>query len=150
MYTQLKEKLWAYIVSNNPDLMFHLQDEYHVVAYLEEKVSAIMPKALKLLGEGKSGHAIHELCLAEMTAELKPSRYHYICSLLREAFEGDYARLVESGLLTYHAVNLVDHCRERFDELHFCEETMDDPLVKAAITPLVDSYLKMQDKTEDT
>ncbi|MEJ5144661.1 DUF1896 family protein [Sphingobacterium sp. MYb388] len=144
MHQQLKEKLWAYIVHNNPDEMFRLQDEYNVVRYLEEKVSAVMPTALRLLEEGRDGHAIHELCLNEMTADLKPSRFHYITTILNTEFEQDYTRLRESGLLTYEAVNLIAHCKATFDALHFSEATVDDSKTYYAITGQIQEYLQEQ------
>lgn len=144
MQQQLKEKLWAYIVVNHPDLMFRLQDEYGVVKYLEDKVSGVMPMALKLLEAGRDGFAIHELCLNEMTAGLKPSRFHYICSVLSEEFESEHERLVESGLLTYEAVNLVEHCKVVFEELHFSEQHEDDRMVWAAVTGAIAEYLEQR------
>lgn len=144
MHQQLKEKLWAFIVHNNPDEMFRQQDEYNVVRFLEEKVSAVMPTALRLLEEGRDGHAIHELCLNEMTADLKPSRFHYITTILSAEFEQDYTKLRENGLLTYEAVNLVAHCKATFDTLHFSEETADDSRTYYAITGCIQEYLQEQ------
>ncbi len=144
MYQQLKEKLWAYIVHNNPDQMFRLQDEYNVTQYLEEKVSAVMPLALKLLEEGRDGHAIHELCLNEMTAALKPSRYQYILRIMAEEFEQEYQKLRESGLLTYETVNLVSHCQETFEQLGFSEATEDDSKVYYAFAGKIAQYLEQQ------
>lgn len=141
MYTQLKEKLWAYIVSNNPDLMFNLQDEYRVVQYLEEKVSDVMPLAMKLLEEGRPGHAIHELCLNEMTKELKPSRYHYILKVLSGSFTREHEQFRESGEITYVAVNLVEHCKGVFDEFGFSEANYGHPKIRSVITSMVESYL---------
>lgn len=142
MRTKLKEKLWAYIVSNHPDLMFHLQDEYNVVKYLEESVSEVMPLAMKLLEEDKPGYVIHELCLNEMTKGLKPSRYNYITTVIAEEFEARYTELRESGLLTYEAVNLVEYCKGVFDELGFSEENEEDRTIHYAITGKIDEYFR--------
>ncbi|WP_288878882.1 hypothetical protein [Pedobacter panaciterrae] len=144
MYSQLKEKLWAYIVQNNPDLMFRLQDDYRVTAYLEEKVSAVMPTALSLLEQNKPGHAIHELCLNAMTTELKPSRYNYMISLLASEFKTENALLRASGSLGYEAVNLVEHCAGTFDELGLCEQNVRDPGIYKTITEKVAAYLVQQ------
>lgn len=142
MYQQLKEKLWSFIVHNNPDLMFNLQDEYRVTEYLETKVSAVMSTAMKLLEEGKEGHAILELCMNEMTAELKPSRYHYIAALVKDKFPDVFVRLREAGLLSYETVNLVDHCKDTFDVLGFCEENSNDQVIKEQVTGKILDYFK--------
>ncbi len=130
MYQQLKEKLWSFIVHNNPDLMFNLQDEYKVTEYLEAKVSAVMPKVMKHLEEGKEGYAILELCMNEITADLKPSRFHYIAAIIKDEFPGDYVRLREAGQLSYQTVLLVDSCKATFDAFNFCEENKTDPVLK--------------------
>jgi hypothetical protein len=77
----LTEKLWTYIVNNNPDLMISLQEDRSVTYYLKEKVSAIMPEVERLLSEGKPQYIIEKLCLDAMTEELKPSRYQYVRSV---------------------------------------------------------------------
>jgi len=141
MHSQLKEKLWAYIVQNNPDLMFRLQEDYCVTQYLEEKVSSVMPTALSLLEQNKPGHVIHELCLNELTAELKPSRYNYIITLLASEFKTENALLRSSGSLGYEAVNLVEYCAAIFDELRFSEQNLQDPNIYKAITEKVADYL---------
>ncbi|OJV51020.1 MAG: hypothetical protein BGO31_11170 [Bacteroidetes bacterium 43-16] len=145
MYQQLKEKLWSFIVHNNPDLMFNLQDEYKVTEYLETKVSAVMPMVMTLLEEGKEGYAILELCMNEMTAELKPSRYHYIAAILQAEFPEDYVRLREAGQLSYQTVLIVDKCKATFDVFNFGEENKTDPALKEMLHVEILLHLK-QDK----
>lgn len=147
MYQQLKEKLWAYIVHNNPDLMFNLQEEYNVTKYLDEKVSAVMPTVLRLLAEDKEGHAIQELAMNELTAKLKPSRYHYIQHIISEDFQDNYERLRESGLLTYETVNLVGICDKTFDQMGFSEQNEKEPTIRAAVREQVLNYLSKDTDT---
>lgn len=148
MYTQLRDKLWAFIVHNNPDLMFGLQEDYSVTKYLDEKVSKVMPTALKLLEEDKPGHAIHELCLNEMTAELKPSKFLYLKNILKKEFQDWYHELVESGLLTYETVNLVTCCTETFERLHFSEQNKRDSELRKAIRSCVAKYFENNQKKQ--
>lgn len=140
MHQQLKEKLWAYIVQNNPDLMHQLQDEYRVVKYLEEKVSSVMPKAMSYLEKNIPGYAIVELCMEDLTKDLKPSRYNYIVSILSEKFAEKYGQLRENGLLAYEAVNLVEYCKDVFDELRFSEDNKDRNMVQYPITSKIREY----------
>lgn len=146
MQQLLKEKLWAYIVHNNPDLMHHLQDEYRVVQYLEEKVSAVMPTALSYLEKDIPGYAILELCMEQMTKELKPSRYNYIVSLLSEEFEDKYIHLRENGLLAYEVVNMVEYNKEVFDSYHFSEQNETDSNIYYGIAGKVMEYFENSGK----
>ncbi|OKS85692.1 hypothetical protein [Mucilaginibacter polytrichastri] len=141
MVEKLKEKLWAFIVHNNPDLMLNLQEEYSVTKYLEEKVNGIIPMIEALLAEGKPQYVIEELCLSAMTAELKPSKFLYIRSVIEEEFPDDFKRLQEDGVLTYEVVNLIEACQDAFEAFGFSEETQDDRHLRYAIIAQVHDYL---------
>jgi macrodomain Ter protein organizer (MatP/YcbG family) len=141
MQSMLTEKLWAYIVHNNPDLMFSLQEDFSVTRYLEEKVNAVMPLVEQLLGEGKPPYTIEELCLNAMTEELKPSRYQYLRSVIEEEFNGDYERMKENGTLTYEVVNLIETCKGIFSDFDFNSENEANRHLRYAIIGKVYDYL---------
>ncbi|WP_313236996.1 hypothetical protein [Sphingobacterium multivorum] len=141
MYKILKEKLWAYIVHNNPDLMFNLQEDYSVTRYLDEKVNGIMPMAERLLSERKPLYVIEELCVKEMTEELRPSKFLYIREVLEQEFPDDWQRLREDGLLTYEIINMMESCREIYESFNFSVQNEDDQLLRAAIIGQVHEYL---------
>jgi hypothetical protein len=135
------EKLWAYIVHNNPDLMLSLQEDHSVTWYLQEKVSAVMPMIAQLLGEGKPQHLIEEICFNEMTEELKPSRYQYIRSVIEEEFNADFKRMKENGTLTYEVVNLIEACNNIFSDFDFNSENEANRHLRYAIIGQVHDYL---------
>lgn len=137
----LKEKLWFYIIHNNPDLMFTLQEEYGVLEYLNEKVSSVKSILEDLLSEGTSGYIIEEICLNILTEDLKPSRFTYIRSLLSEEFEKTYAVFQESGILTYEVINLMESCKPVFETLGFTKENEEDPSLRNALIGQIANYL---------
>jgi hypothetical protein len=53
MQEMLKEKLWTYIVHNNPDLMLNLQQDFSVTSYLEMKVFNVWPLISQLQAKNK-------------------------------------------------------------------------------------------------
>lgn len=141
MKEMLKEKLWAYIIINNPDLMIILKEDHSVTQYLDTKVNEVMPLAEQLLNEGKPNYIIEELCINVMTEDLKPSRYQYIRSVLEEEFPRDYERLKENGTLTYEVVNLIAVCEQVFIDFDFNKENEDNRFLKYAIIGQVHDYL---------
>jgi hypothetical protein len=141
MESTLKEKLWDYIVHNNPDVMFNLQEKYGVSKYLEEKVSGVMPMAEELLAGKMPLYNVTEVCLSAMTEELKPSRYLYIKAVVEQEFPSDYERLKESGVLTYEVVNLIEKCDEVFDTFAFSVENEENRHLRYAIIGQVHDYL---------
>ena len=141
MVEKLKEKLWAYIVHNNPDLMFSLQEDYSVTRYLDEKISGVLPMVDQLLSQDKPHYIIEELVLNELTAELKPSRFLYIRSVLQDEFPDDFKRLSEDGVLTYEVVNLIGICAETFETFNFSQENENDRHLRYAVIAQLHDYL---------
>lgn len=140
MQTVLTEKLRAYIIINNPDLAIHLQADYSVTKYLEDKVAAVMPMVLAMLGQDRPAYVIEELCLNEMTADLRPSRFNYLKEIVETEFPDDYQRLQKTGVLTYEIINLIEVCKEMFENFSFSEETEDSRFLRYAIIVLVHDY----------
>lgn len=141
MQSVLMEKLWAYIVRDHPDLMIRLQEQQSVSSYLETKVMGVMPMADKLLSEGKPVYIIEDVCMDAMTADLKPSRYQYIRSVLEEEFPQEYERLKESGTLTYEVMNLIESCKDIFHDFDFNSENEANRHLRYAIIGQVHDYL---------
>lgn len=141
MESLLKEKLWKYIVHNNPDLMFDLQEDYSVSNYLDEKVKGIKQMMDQLLSDGEPGYIVEETCLNSLTEELKPSRFLYIKSVLEEEFEDHYYTWREAGIVTYETVNLIAHCKEVFEHFGFTPENEEDPDLRNAVIGQVAGYL---------
>lgn len=141
MQNMLKEKLWAYIVTHNPELMFSLQEDYSVTRYLEEKVKAVMPTAERLLSENRPLYVIEELCVNEMTEELRPSKFLYIREVFEEEFPADFERLREAGVLTYEIVNMLRACEEIFEAFGFSEKNEEQRHLRHAIISQVHDCL---------
>ena len=141
MQNVLMQKLWTYIVHNNPELMLSLQESCSVTRYLEEKVNTVVPMVTQLLDEGRPQYIIEELCLDAMAEELKPSRYQYICSVIKEEFDADYERMKENGTLTYEVVNLIETCKSIFSGFEFNSENEANRHLRYAIIGQVHDYL---------
>lgn len=137
----LKEKLWFYIIHNNPDLMFRLQEDYSVLDYLNEKISSVKSILDDMLSDGTPKYIIEEICLNVLTEDLKPSRFLYIRSLLSDEFDKTYAAFQESGILTYEIINLMENCRPVFETIGFTKENEEDPTLRSALIGQIADYL---------
>lgn len=149
MQAILIEKLRSYIINNNPELLIDLQLNFPVTQYLEQKVAAIQPFLAVLLSENKPAYIVEELCLNELTEDLRPSKFNYIRSLLEEEFEPDFLLMKESGTLTYEIINLINACKPAFETLGFTEEKEDDRPLYYAIAGTIQQYLKADNKITD-
>jgi hypothetical protein len=137
----LKEKLWFYIIHNNPDLMFTLQEDYSVLDYLNKKTDGIKSILEDMLSDGTPKYIIEEICLNVLTEDLKPSRFLYVRSLLSDEFEKTYTAFQESGILTYEVINLMESCRPIFETIGFTKENEEDPTLRNALIGQIADYL---------
>jgi hypothetical protein len=137
----LKEKLWNYIVHNNPELMLGLQREYSVSKFLDEKLSGIQVLLETLQSKDTPSYIIEETCLNTLTEDFKPSRFLFLRSLLEEEFEKEYASFREAGILTYEVVNLITWCAPIFENFGFTADNEEDPLVRNAMIGQLADYL---------
>lgn len=138
----LREKLRSYLVENTPDVLIGLQGDFSVTRYLEDKIVLICPLLQQLIEEGKPQYIIEELCLNELTRELRPSKFLYIRNLLEEEFLQTYKRFRELGVLTYETINLIEACKDVFDNFGFSEDNADDRNLHYAITGTIAEYLE--------
>lgn len=138
----LIEKLHSYIIHNNPDMILSLQADCSLTQYLEQKVKSILPLLEGLLADGKSQYVIEEICLDELTKDLRPSKFNYIRSLLEEEFEQSFYGMKESGTLTYEIVNLIISCKPVFELYGFTKENEDSRDLHYAISGTIKEYLE--------
>ncbi|AYD47422.1 MAG TPA: hypothetical protein VFQ86_02710 [Arachidicoccus soli] len=140
----LVEKLRTYITYHNPDLLIKLQSPNSFQGYLAKRVKEIQPLMHRLLHDGLPMHVIEELCLVEMTASLRPSKFKYIRKLLKDKFYEDYNRMKETGSLTYEIIQLMDWCEDGFACFEFNEDNEDDSLLKEVIRQGIQHYLEIK------
>ena len=130
------------MINNNPELWLDLKADFSLTQYLEQKVYAIQPFLAALLAENKPVYIIEELCLNELTKDLRPSKFNYIRNLLEEEFEEDYLWMTENGILTYEVVNMINTCKPVFETAGFSEEKERDRELHYTITGAIKDYLE--------
>jgi Domain of unknown function (DUF1896) len=145
----LLNKLLEYIRENNPDLLFHLEQEAGLTNYLTDKVSSVMELVQSMKAQKQPDYIIEEACMNYMTTELKPSKYNYISGVLSEEFETDYNRMLESGLALTEIINIINYCEPVFEDLIFCEENEGSRFIRYAITGMISEYLQRNSEEEN-
>ena len=94
-----------------------------------------------LLAEGKPIYVIEEICMEALTRDLRPSKFVYLCTVLQEELEEVYFGWLESGILTYEVINLLQACMPLFNQFGFRDESEDDRLLRYAILGSIREYL---------
>ena len=141
MQENLINKLHEYITQNNPDLLLTLQEKNGVTSYLINKTSIIKDLLAQLQEAKKPEYIIEEICMEELTKDLRPSKYNYIVNILEEDFATTYNNLQQSGKLLYEVVNIISYCDPVFESLKFSEENEDNRQIRYAVTGIINEYL---------
>lgn len=144
----LLQKLQRYISLNNPELLFELEQERQLTAYLTEKVNTV--KALmSQRGKSQPDYIIEETCLDILTQDLKPSRYNYIRGILEEEFEKEFQLLCDTPLLQTEIINIIGYCKQVFNEIGFTQANEDDLFLRYNIMGAVSEYLESNSVKEN-
>lgn len=138
----LLEKLYRFIVHNNPDLLVTLQGSQKLADYMEQRLQQVKPQLAEIQASGKPAHIIEDKCMDVLTAELRPSRFHYIRAVLEAEFETAYYRYVNNGSLTYQVISLMEECNPVFDDFGFSEENQHHGKLRTAITNTIRFHLQ--------
>ena len=137
----LTNKLHQYISENNPDLLLTLQEKNEGAQYLNNKISEVNHLLQELQEANTPEYIIEQVCLSELTKDLRPSKYNYIKDILEEEFEFAFYNLQKSGTLVYEVVNIIRQSEEVFQAFDFNEENEDNRQLKYAITGIISEYL---------
>jgi Domain of unknown function (DUF1896) len=143
----LLHKLHEYIRENNPDVLFQLEEEGKLRDYLYSKVADVN-SLLNQIDKGQPAYITEDTCMDMLTADLRPSKYNYICNLLEEEFAEVYQQLINDGLLKLEATSLVNHCLLVFEDLKFAEENEDNRFLRYAIIGELSEYLQRNSESE--
>lgn len=142
MQETLKHKFHDYIRENNPDVLLTLEAETSVTKFISSKVNSLNHFVEELEKENKPAYIIEEICLNELTKDLKPSKFNYIINILEEEFEFAYQQLSKLRLLQYEVVNIIAHCEQLFESFNFSEENEDNRDLRYAVIGIISEYLE--------
>jgi len=128
---------------NNPELLIQLEEESRVKDYLLKKVGMV-DSLINEQDDDQPAYILETACMDILTLDLKPSRYQYISKVLEEEFEDYYEKLELAGLIKFEAINLLDSCKQVFDDFGFNTQSEDNWLLRYLIIGSISEYLKME------
>jgi hypothetical protein len=146
----LRIRLFDYLVHNNLDVVIRLKDKSGMSAYMEERLALAEPMVKQEQESGTPDCILVERCLEELTKDLRPSKFRFIRTLLKEHFDEDYSRFREKGTLTCEVVNLIESCFPVFEKLGFNETNESDPYLRYVIAGQIKDYLEKQNQVSQS
>ena len=138
----LASRLRQYLLENHLELAIALEEEHRLAHYLESKVKSVRELIGGLAPQNRPAYVVEALCLEELTRDLRPSRFHYVRTLLEEAFHTDYLRMKKSGVLAYEVIGLTGACEPIFEVFGFATDSEDGRGLRRAISGMAAEYLE--------
>ena len=135
-----------YLRENNPDVLIFLEEEDSLIWYVNEKIGSIAELLQVLSEEQHPGYVIEEMCMNELTADLRPSKYHYIRELLQQEFPRQYHHLFDTGILRLEIINMISNCLPLFEAFGFSEQMEDDKNLRYVIVGTIKEYFELSER----
>jgi hypothetical protein len=148
MHDNLIITLYRYIQKNNPELLADIESNGTATAYLTSKMQSIKNLIAELQQKRVPDYELEEICITQLTADLRPSKYNYILQLMEEDFQHEYNKLLSDGLLQTEAINMVNECRPVFEDLNFSEENESNRFIRYAIIGMIKDYFECKSENE--
>lgn len=136
----LASKLHSYLIENHPDLCLSLVQKGTMFTYVDNKVQSVISLYQQLRAGGLSEYKAELQCFSKLKEEIGPSRYHYICNVLKEQFYDKYLLLRESGELTNLVLKIVTSCQVYFTDFAFSTEPENNHLLYQAVCLHLSEY----------
>ncbi|GLU56200.1 hypothetical protein [Dyadobacter frigoris] len=146
---QLKQKLWAHTLIINPELLLELEQNEILNEYLDRKIQEVLPLLDQLFNEQKPEYIIEELCLKELTADIRPSYFQYNLNVLEREFPETYKTWEQNGILTYEIINFHQYCRRKYGQPVSVVENTDNDQTYSMVTGQLQQYLEEQTQLQN-
>jgi hypothetical protein len=137
MSDKLQGLLLGYIRENNPDLLQQLDEDDALHAWVIEKIREVE----MVLGDAKAACMPDTEYVDLMTADLKPSKFHYMRDLLEDQFSEDFDQLLQAGTLRADIIQMIAACGNLFEEMPLREIVEENVQLDYAVKRVISNYL---------
>ena len=141
MQELLTNKLHHYISENHADLFIQLEEAHQTISFLRDKVLELDSLISKLKSENKPEYIIEEICMEELTKDLRSGKYDYIKNILEEEFEFVFNVLQNAGILQYEIINIINYSETTFETFDFNEGIENNRVLRYAVIGMISEYL---------
>ena len=145
MKNSLTFLLRAYLAQHHPDLLFEVERENGVNAFIAAAIESLGDQPDELARQGTPAYVIEEICMEQLTQGFRPSRYDYLLSLLEDEFNATFAVWAERDLLSSVVLILLRDCGTVFDRFGFCEQNEDDEQLRDEMITVIQRSLRTPD-----
>jgi hypothetical protein len=135
-----------YLYLDNPEILLKDQKVFSRPRALKKKVNRISSLINEMIERGLECEEIIDRSVELITAELRPSRFGYVCSVIASEFPKTFLRWVKNNDLTREILDVLQACEPVFKLLKFNTCAPEQHRIYLTITSFIRNYLKNERK----
>lgn len=132
----------AYLYLDNPEILLKDSQLHCRGGSLNKKVNKTCTRIKKMIASGFSPDEIIDQSVELITAELRPSRFGYVCAVIASEFPNTFIRWVKTNALTDQVLEVLSACEPVFSLLKFNVRTAEQHSIYTTVTNFIRHYLK--------
>ena len=132
----------AYFYLENPEILLKDSQIYFQPRGFAKKVDKTCARIRKMICSGLSTDEIIDQSVELITAELRPSRFGYVCAVIASEFPKTFLGWVSTNALKEQVLDVLNACEPVFSLLKFNVRMAEQHSIYRTITNFVRHYLK--------
>lgn len=131
-----------YLYLDNPEILIKDPQVYGKPRSLKKKVKKTSDRIREMIALGQPQQEIIDQSVELITAELRPSRFGYVCAVIASEFPKTFLKWVKINALADQVLDVVSACEPVFGLLKFNSHTAEQHSIYITVTNFIRHYLK--------
>jgi hypothetical protein len=135
-----------YLYLDNPEILIKDSQVFCKPRSLKKKVKKTSDRIREMIALGQPQQEIIDQSVELITAELRPSRFGYVCAVIASEFPKTFLKWVKINALADQVLDVVSACEPVFGLLKFNSHTAEQHRIYTTVTNFIRHYLKRKNR----
>ncbi|MCE7044064.1 DUF4133 domain-containing protein [Dyadobacter sp. CY312] len=138
----LTAECYPYFFLDNPEILIKDSRLFSRPRELKRKVRQTSQRIREMIANGIGSQQVIDQSVELITAELRPSRFGYVCALIASEFPRTFLRWVKIDALADQVLDVLSGCEPVFSLLKFNALAAEQHGIYSTVTAFIGHYLK--------
>jgi len=138
----LTAECYPYFFLDNPEILIKDSHLFSRPRQLKKKVRQTSQRIREMIANGIGSQEVIDHSVELITAELRPSRFGYVCALIASEFPRTFLRWVKIDALADQVLDVLSACEPVFSLLKFNALAAEQHSIYRTVTAFIGHYLK--------
>lgn len=142
----LTAECYPYLFLDNPEILIKDSQLFYKPRQLKKKVRETSQRIREMISGGIPRQEVIDQSVELITAELRPSRFGYVCVLIASEFPKTFLRWVKIDALAEQVLDVLSACEPVFNLLKFDALAAEQHSIYRTVTNFIGHYLKRKSR----